>query len=433
MTAEQARGDVSGVPAGLPRRRLIQGAAGGAVAGALAGGAAVWGVTDSSAASATSPAEQEAEREAVDLTRQYPLYDQPHPPGIATPPQRHAIFMTFDMNAGTTSSDLQVLLARWTAASSRLMAGQPIGQIQPNHVEAIGQDTGEAAGLEPSSLTITLGLGPSLFDARFGLATKKPALLETLPTLPSDNLNADASGGDLSLQVCSDDPQVSYHAIRNLARMARGTVATRWTVIGFGRASAGRGQQTPRNLFGFKDGTRNVTTDADRDSFVWLRDAGWMTGGTYQVVRKIEMDIEIWDADRISDQEQIFGRSKLEGAPLSGTKEFDTPDFTTTGTDKQPVIDPASHVALSAPENNDGIKILRRGYNFTDGINQFGQLDAGLLFIAYMNDPEHFVRLQRKLGAGDLMNEYITHVGSGIFAIPPTPKTGHYIGEELFG
>ena len=428
MSEEQAPQDG---PKNLARRRFFQGAAGGVALGALAAGGAVWGVEQSSSSGpAASPVA--ADRDVVDLTRQYPFYDQPHPPGIATPPQRNCHLMTFDLVAGADATALQVLLARWSAAISRLMAGQPIGQVQPTRAEAIGQDTGEATGLDPASLTITVGLGPSLFDHRFGLAAKKPALLKELPALPSDNLSKDLTGGDLSLQVCADDPQVAYHAVRNLARMARDTVATRWTVIGFGRASAGSGQQTPRNLMGFKDGTRNLREDAELDSYVWLKDADWMAGGTYQVVRKIEMDIEIWDADRVSDQERIFGRTKLEGAPLTGTKEFDTPDFAALSTEKEPVIAPTSHIALAAHENNGGVKILRRGYNFTDGLNAYGQLDAGLLFIAYMNDPDHFVTLQRRLGASDLLNEYITHVGSGIFAVPPTPASGHYIAEQLF-
>lgn len=412
---------------GVPRRRFFQGAVGGVALGALAAGGAAWGLD---AARGTEP--QLSDRDLIDLTRQYPFYDQPHPPGIETQPQRNCIVMTFDMVAGTVRTDLQTLLARWSAAISRLMAGQPIGQVQPARPEAIGQDTGEASGLDPAGLTITVGFGPSLFDARFGLASRRPALLKELPAMPSDNLAKHGSGGDLSVQVCADDPQVCYHAIRNLARMARDTVETRWTVIGFGRASAGSGQQTPRNLLGFKDGTRNLRSAAQLDQFVWLKDADWMTGGTYQVIRKIEMDIEIWDADRISDQEQIFGRTKLEGAPLTGKQEFDTPDFAAVGADKNPVIDPTAHIALAAHENNGGVQILRRSYNYTDGINAYGQLDAGLLFIAYVNDPDHFVRLQTKLGASDLLNEYITHVGSGLFAIPPTPQAGHYIGEALF-
>ncbi|CCH79229.1 Tat-translocated enzyme [Nostocoides japonicum T1-X7] len=396
--------------------------------GALAAGGTAWGLE----AASGSDSPTASDRDLVDLTKSHAFYDQPHPPGIQTPPQRHCIVMTFDMSEGTVGSDLQTLLARWSAAISRLMAGQPVGQVQPTRTEAIGQDTGEASGLDPASLTVTVGLGPGLFDKRFGLATKRPALLRPLPVLPSDALVTSQSGGDLSLQVCSDDPQVTYHAVRNLARMARDTVQTRWTVIGFGRASAGGGQQTPRNLLGFKDGTRNVREPEEFDRFVWLKDAGWMTGGTYQVVRKIEMDIEIWDADRVSDQEHIFGRTKLEGAPLTGRTEMDTPNFSAQAKDGTPVIDPTAHIALAAAENNQGVKILRRGYNYTDGINQFGQLDAGLLFIAYVNDPQHFITLQRRLGASDLLNEYISHVGSGIFAVPPTPATGHYIGEQLF-
>ena len=417
-------------PSGVQRRRFLQGTAGGVALGALAAGGTAWGITsrDTAAAGTDRPG-----RDVVDLSGQYPFLDQPHPPGVTTPPQRHALYMTFDVVDGSTASDLQTLLARWSAAISQLMAGRPIGQVRPARDEAVGQDTGEATGLDPAHLTVTVGFGPGLFDRRFGLAARKPALLAALPALPSDRLDAATTGGDLSLQVCSDDPQVCYHAVRNLARMARSTVRTRWTVIGFGRASAGSGQQTPRNLFGFKDGTRNVTQPVDADRHVWLRDAGWMTGGTYQVVRKVAMSLETWDADRVGDQEQIFGRDKLEGAPLSGHREADVPDFAATGADGAPLIDPRSHVALAAPENNGGIRILRRGYNYTDGITPYGQLDAGLLFIAYMNDPAAFVHLQTRLGASDLLNEYVSHVGSGLFAVPPAPASGHYLGEQLFG
>ena len=312
------------------------------------------------------------------------------------------------------------------------MAGRPIGIIEPTRPDGVAQDTGEAAGLEPASLSVTIGLGPGIFDERFGLAAKKPRLLADIPVLPSDQLQKDLSGGDLSIQACADDPQVAYHAVRNLARMVRGVADTRWTVLGFGRASAGRGQQTPRNLMGFKDGTRNVSIDGDYDEHVWVTDDGWMTGGTYQVVRKIAMKIETWDSDPVSDQQAIFGRTKTEGAPLSGAKESDTPDFSAKGKDGATTIEPTAHIALAAHENNGGVKILRRGYNYTDGLNAVGQLDAGLLFIAYMNDPDHFVTLQRKLGASDRLNEYISHIGSGVFAVPPAPATGRYIGQELF-
>jgi deferrochelatase/peroxidase EfeB len=185
---------------------------------------------------------------------------------------------------------------------------------------------------------------------------------------------------------------------------------------------------------GFKDGTRNVATDAEYDKFVWVKDSDqpWMNGGSYQVVRKIRMLLETWDTDRIGDQQTIFGRNKAEGSPLTGTKEFDTPNFAATDKDGQPIIDPASHVALAARENNGGVMIRRRSYNYTDGLDSTGQLNAGLLFISYQNDPASFINLQTKLGASDLLNEYIRHIGSAIFAVPPVPEAGHYIGQELF-
>jgi deferrochelatase/peroxidase EfeB len=418
-------------PAGLSRRRLVAGAAGGAVAGAAIGAGITAAALRPDAGPATGASTPLAQTDSVELNRSVPFYDQVNQAGIRTPPQRHCVYMTFNLTAGATRQSLQVLLARWSAAISQLVQGKPIGTIEPARPDAVGTDTGEAEGLAPASLTVTVGLGPGVFDDRFGLADKRPALLQPLPRIPGDTLKPELTGGDLSIQACADDPQVAYHAVRNLARMVTSTAQTHWVVLGFGRASAGPGQETPRNLMGFKDGTRNVSTDADYDQFVWVKDAGWMTGGTYQVARKILMTIETWDFDRVSDQQRIFGRTKDEGAPLSGDKEFDTPDFALK-TDGGYVIDQASHIALTAPENNGGVKILRRGYNFTDGLNDQGLLDAGLLFLSYQNDPQHFVDLQNRLGRFDLLNEYIRHVGSAIFAIPPAPKTGRYIGQELF-
>ncbi len=356
-----------------------------------------------------------------------------HQAGIQTPQQHHAIFVSYDLTT-TDASDLQVLLARWSAAISELQRGQSLGAVQPSHANAVPTDTGEAADLGPNGLTVTIGLGPGVFDHRFGLAEHKPAKFADLPQLPSDQLEKSLTGGDLSLQACAEDPQVAYHAIRDLSRMAQGTAVVRWTVMGFGRASAGKGQTTPRNLMGFKDGTRNIKDDADFQRFVWHDgvDQAWMKGGTYQVARKIQMHIENWDTDYIGDQQNVFGRSKQEGAPLSGTRELDVPDFARKGADGDPAIPATSHVALAAHENNGGLKILRRSYNFTDGMNADGQINAGLLFIAYMNDPAAFVTLQTKLGRVDRLNEYIAHVGSGVFAVPPAPVSGSYVGEALF-
>ncbi len=416
---------------GVSRRNVVVGA--GAAAGLVAGLAGGFAIGRSTASGGDAIASDSDSGDTVDLGLSHEFYTGGYQAGIATLPQRYCVFMTFDIVDGTPDQELQVLLARWSAGIAQLMAGLPVGAVQPTQPDAVAGDTGEAYDLGPSSLTVTVGLGPGVFGDRFGLAGKRPKLLADLPRLPSDSLRPELTGGDLSLQACADDPQVAYHAIRDLTRIGRGIVPTNWTVMGFGRASAGKGQSTPRNLLGFKDGTRNIKEAADLDEFVWLADGDvdWMKGGTYQVARKIEMNIEIWDSDRTSDQENVFGRSKAVGAPLSGSKEFDTPDFHRQAQGK-PVIDPKSHVALAAFENNGGVRILRRSYNYTDGLNERGLLDAGLLFIAYMNDPEHFVQLQTKLGSSDLLNEYISHIGSAIFAIPPAPEKGHYIGEALF-
>jgi deferrochelatase/peroxidase EfeB len=421
--------DTSPDDQGVSRRGLLFGsaaAAGGLVVGA-AGGYAAGRLAHADAAAADS------DGEVVDLSVEHAFYGDAEQSGIRTAPQRYCVYMTFDVSS-TLASDLQVLLARWSGAIAQLMKGRTIGQVEPNRVDGIGVDTGEALDLAPAGLTVTVGLGPRIFTDEFGLAAKKPALMRELKALPSDAMKAELSGGDLSLQACADDPQVAYHAIRDLARMAKGTAATRWTVMGFGRASAGKGQATPRNLMGYKDGTRNLKEEPDFEKFVWVKDSGpaWTQGGTYQVVRKIQMNIENWDADRVSDQNTVFGRDKREGAPLSGGHEFTTPDFHAKGADGTEKISPTSHIALAAHENNGGLKILRRSYNYTDGLNQYGLLDAGLLFISYQNDPASFETLQAKLGSSDRLNEYISHIGSGIFFVPPAAKQGHYLAEGLF-
>jgi deferrochelatase/peroxidase EfeB len=420
-------------PAEVSRRRMLGGAMLAGLTGTAVGG--IGGGIAGYAGAAALHGDGSARDDTVDLRRSYPYYDQPHQGGIATPPQRYAMFMSFALAPGAGRADLQSLLARWSGAAAILQQGKPVGTVQPSVEVQPPVDTGEAYGLSPASLTVTVGLGPALFGDRFGFAAHRPAVFTDLPPLNGDNLDPRLHGGDLSVQACADDPQVCYHAVRNLARLGRNIVSPFWAVLGFGRASAGPGQHTPRNLLGFKDGTRNVATDAEYDRSVWVTgsDQPWMNGGTYQVVRKIRMLLETWDVDRIGNQQKIFGRTKEEGAPLSGKTEFDTPNFAAKGADGDLLIDPLSHVGLAARENNDGVMIRRRSYNYTDGLDANGQLNAGLLFVSYQKDPQDFIRLQNRLGANDLLNEYIRHIGSAIFAVPPAPKEGHYIGQALFG
>ncbi|QWB25991.1 MULTISPECIES: iron uptake transporter deferrochelatase/peroxidase subunit [Streptomyces] len=340
-----------------------------------------------------------------------------HQAGIATPVQDRLHFAAFDVTTDDRAQFVQ-LLKDWTQAARRMTAGHPVGEGAYGGLpEAPPDDTGEALGLRPSRLTLTIGFGPTLFE-RFGLTDHRPEALIDLPKFAGDNLDTARSGGDLCVQACADDPQIAVHAIRNLARIGFGKVVIRWSQLGFGKTSSTTPEaQTPRNLMGFKDGTRNIAgTETDRlRKHVWVseKDGGpsWMTGGSYLVARRIRMHIEPWDRTSLQEQEDIFGRDKGEGAPVGKAKERDEPFLK--------AMKPDAHVRLAHPDSNRGATILRRGYSFTDGTDRLGRLDAGLFFLAYQRDVrEGFIPIQRNL-ATDALNEYIQHVSSALFAIPP--------------
>ncbi|WP_066040384.1 iron uptake transporter deferrochelatase/peroxidase subunit [Herbiconiux solani] len=375
----------------------------------------------------------------------YPFFGD-HQSGITTPAQDRLHFASYDL-ADVTRDELIGLLQDWSAAAALMTAGSPVGEFGAVNgpYTAPPQDTGEALGLPASGLTITIGFGPTLFTAadgtdRFGLAGKRPPALVDLPHFPADMLTEGLTGGDLCIQACSDDPQVAVHAIRNLSRIAFGRASIRWSQLGFGRTSSTTtAQATPRNLFGFKDGTANIRaeqSDVVADQ-VWAASADgadWMAGGSYLVARKIRMTIETWDRTSLHDQEAIVGRTKGEGAPYSGGTEFTAPDFAATGQGGAPLIAKDSHVRLAHPDQNAGAQLLRRGYNFVDGNDDLGRLNAGLFFIAYQRDPRtQFIPIQMNLAKNDAMNEYLRHVGSGIFAVPPGARQGGYVGETLLG
>lgn len=360
----------------------------------------------------------------------------PHQAGILTPAQDRVLFAAFDVLTADPAV-LAALLATWTRAAEQLTRGAPVTAPAPGAGPDAPRDTGEAVGETPGRLTLTIGYGGSLFG-RFGLAGRQPTRLGLLPAFAGDALDPAISDGDLAVQACGDDPQVNHHAIRNLARLGEGVVTIRWIQGGFGRTSStSPAQDTPRNLMGYKDGTRNIlsTETAAVADQVWADRSNrqdWMIGGSYLVVRKIRMDLAKWDRDALDDQDDTFGRSKRSGAPLTGTREFDTPDFTATGPDGTPVIPVTAHIRLAAHETNGGVRILRRGYSFTDG-QAGGVLDSGLFFLAYMSDPGQFVALQTKLAAADDLNQYTTHVSSALFAVPRGLCRGDDWGRQLFG
>ncbi|WP_260026746.1 iron uptake transporter deferrochelatase/peroxidase subunit [Microbacterium enclense] len=363
-----------------------------------------------------------------------------HQPGITTPVQDHLHFAAFDMMARTSRDDVASLLADWTYAATRMMQGLDVSATGAvgGSPEAPPDDTGEALGLPASNLTLTFGFGPSLFDDRFGLASQRPDGLERLPAFLGDDLDPERSDGDFCIQACADDPQVAVHAIRNLSRIAFGRARIRWSQLGFGRTSKTTSDQsTPRNLFGFKDGTANILAGdaAALDENVWVpasEGPAWLAGGSYLVARRIAMLIETWDRTRLAEQDRVVGRDKAQGAPLSGGDEFAAPDFAATDAAGAPRIDARSHVRLAHPDTNGGIRLLRRGYNFVDGTTDLGRLNAGLFFLSFQRSPERYITVQRSLST-DAMGEYLKHVGSGLWAVPPAPAPGASIGAGLLG
>ncbi|MGD9530191.1 iron uptake transporter deferrochelatase/peroxidase subunit [Pseudonocardia sp.] len=366
-------------------------------------------------------------------------FRDPHQAGITTEAQDHLYITAFDVSTADRA-ELVALLQRWTAAAERMTQGAeaaPDGAIG-GHPEAPPDDTGEALGLPPARLTLTFGVGPSLFT-RFGLTADRPAKLAELPLFRGDRIDPAISGGDLVVQACANDPQVAVHAVRNLVRMGFGTVTVKWSQLGYGRTSATvTGQETPRNLFGFKDGTRNLLAeDTDLlERHVWVQPGDgpdWLAGGSYLVARRIRMMIEPWDRTSLAEQEEIIGRYKGSGAPIGQDEEKVEINFAALRTDGEPNIPMEAHVRLAHADNLGGVRILRRGYNFVDGADQRGHLDAGLYFIAFMRDPvAQFVPMQQELSTKDVLMEYIVHTSSAVFACPPGPAAGGYWGDTLF-
>jgi deferrochelatase/peroxidase EfeB len=372
-----------------------------------------------------------------------PFYG-PHQAGITTPMQEALYFASFDVTA-TNQADLITLLQKWTVAAARLTTGLP-AEAGVQDEDAPPLDSGEAAGLNPSRLTLTFGFGPDLFtlngEDRFGIAAKRPQALADLPHFVGDQLIEGQSGGALCIQACANDPQVAFHAVRQLNRIAYGVVSLKWVQSGF--STANKTQGTPRNLMGFKDGTMNPTAEAVAP-VVWAGNEGlaWMNGGSYMVARRIRIALEHWDRMKVAFQEKTFGRQKVNGAPLGGKTEFETPNFAATDANGDYVIPETSHVRLAAAANNNGTQILRRSYSYNNGASfvaerwppwhQGIEYDSGLFFQAYQKDPRTgFSVLFDKMSKLDALNQFTTHVSSALFACPPGVEKGEYIGQKLF-
>lgn len=413
---------------GVGRRGFLRGAAL-AGAGLAAGGAAS---ADDGPHQAGAPALTTGPGPVAGAAPRVPFHG-PRQASVLAPPRRVTAYTAFDVTAQNRRELAELM--RTVTARARFLTGGGI----PESVGITGPPTDSGllgAQVPAGGLSVTLAVGASLFDDRFGLHGRAPRRLTAMPSFPDDDLRSDWCHGDLSLQLCADETDTVLHALRDIARHTRGGMQVRWRLDGF--TSPPRPSGTPRNLMGFKDGTANPDARAARemDRLVWVgaRDGEpeWAVGGSYQVVRLIRMLVEFWDRVSLTEQERMFGRSRETGAPLDGDREHDTPDY--PGDPKGEVIPLDSHIRLANPRtpSTTGQRILRRAYNYDRGVDSNGNLDMGLLFCCYQRDlARQFETVQRRL-AGEPLTDYISPFGGGyFFALPGVREETDWYGRAL--
>ncbi|MEU7020695.1 iron uptake transporter deferrochelatase/peroxidase subunit [Streptomyces sp. NPDC046203] len=406
----------------MSRRRVL-----GTLGAAGAGGLVVGAVSGAGIASAVSEGSAAGAPALTTVGSTEVMFHGKHQAGISTPLQSRGHLVAFDLVPGAGRKEAAALLRRWSATARTLMAGG-----------TPGTDTGVSLDAGPSSLTLTFGFGRTFFD-RTGLTAHRPSQLDPLPAFSSDVLDPKQSEGDLWVQIGANDALVAFHALRAVQKDAAGAARVRWQMNGFNRSAGATAQpMTARNLMGQVDGTNNpVPAQASFDQQIYVPDTAsgaqaWMAGGSYAVVRRIRMLLDDWEGLSREKQEQVIGRRKSDGAPLSGGSETTPLDLNKLGADGKTVIPNNAHSRISAPAQNGGASMLRRPFSYHDGIAADGTPDAGLLFIAWQADPlRGFVPVQRKLDRGDALSTFIRHEASGLFAVPGGPATGEYVGQRL--
>ncbi len=358
-----------------------------------------------------------------------------HQAGILTPTPASALMVAFD----TTANNKNELIQTFKVLTERikfLMAGGTPPIIDPKFPP---HDSGIlGTKVYPDNLTITAAVGNSIFSDRYGLSQLRPKHLSEMPSFPNDELNPELCHGDLMLQFCANHAETNLHALRDIIKNLASSLVVRWKIEGFQQPNTlkGKNRTSTRNMLGFKDGTANLdTTDSKlMERNVWVKantdEPSWATGGTYQVVRIVRNRVEFWDRTPLQEQEQIIGRKKDTGAPLGMQHEHDIPEYDRDPKGKKIRLD--AHIRLANPRDSEQSLILRRGFNYSRGVDKAGQLDMGLLFACFQQDLEKgFATVQKRLN-GEPLEEYIRPIGGGyFFVLPGVTNAGNYLGQTL--
>jgi deferrochelatase/peroxidase EfeB len=343
-----------------------------------------------------------------------------HQAGVLNAAQSNATFAAFDVTA-TSRAGLAELMRTLTSRARFLTAGGVPSNLAVSEPPSDSGTLGPV--IPPDGLSITVGVGETLFDDRFGLASQRPAHLTTMEAFPNDDLDPDWCGGDLILQICAGEADAVAHAIRDIARHTRGAMALRWKMNGL--ISPARPDGKSRNFLGFKDGIANpsVQDPAVARRLLWAADDGqepaWTAGGTYHVCRLIRTYVEFWDRVSLNEQQGMFGRFRDTGIVLGDTSPNAVPDYKRDPHGK--TIPLTAHIRLANPRTpaTEESRIYRRGYNYDLGVDLNGNLNVGLVFNCFQqNIKRQFDATQKRL-LNEALSDYIAPFGGGYFFTLP--------------